>query len=113
MDWTTIITALIGVFVGAGFWEVIKTVVGKKKSPYELFMQMVEEERNFYRMRNEEYERERFDSAEKSAVISQSHKCLHRFSNPEIICPVEVANDARLQNRCTRCEYNHKESAAE
>lgn len=102
-DWQSIITLLIG---AAGFWAVVKAIVDKQKTAYEMLISMIAEEKEFYKMRNAEFETEKRDSAEKSAVIAKSSKCKHRFEDPEIECPVESANEKRLENRCARCEYN-------
>lgn len=106
MDWTKIIIAVVGVFAGAGFWAVIKAKVDKKKTPYEMFMELMQKQTEFYDALNAAYDQEKMDSAEKSAVISQTHKCRHRFKDPDILCPVETANEKRLNDRCARCEYN-------
>ena len=103
MNWTSIIIAVIG---AAGFWAVIKAIVDKQKTAYDMLISMIAEEKEFYKMRNAEFEKEKLDSAEKSHVISKTHKCLHRFKDPDINCPVEEANEERLKNRCNRCEYN-------
>lgn len=107
MDWTTIlVSALGGGTVMTGLLEIVKAVVDKKKSPYDMLVGMLEEQKTFYQERNADYEREKLDSAEKSSVIMQSHFCKHRFSDPETPCPVDVANDARLKQRCDRCAYS-------
>ena len=103
MNWTTIIVAVVG---AAGFWAVIKAIVDKQKTAYDMLISMIQEEKEFYKMRNAEFEQEKHDSAEKSHVIAQTHKCLHRFNDPSIVCPVDDANVERLKNRCSRCEYN-------
>ena len=89
MDWTTIlVSALGGGTVLTGLLEIVKAVVDKKKSPYDMLVGMLEEQKKFYQERNADYERE------------------HRFSDPETPCPVDVANDARLKQRCDRCAYS-------
>ena len=99
MDWTTIITALISVGVGG----VLGKVIDKRKTPYAMVLEMLQEQKKFYEERNAEYQREKLDSAEKSAVIRKSAKCEHKYKDPKIICPVDEADMARLQNRCLRC----------
>lgn len=106
MDWTTIITAVVSLFTGGGLWAWIKAREDKKKTPYDMLMEMMAEQKKFYQEKNEEYEREKLDSAEKSAVLTASNKCKHRFKDPDIPCPVEEANEARLKKRCGRCKYN-------
>ena len=106
MDWTLIITGLRSAVFGGGIWEVVKARESKKKTPYDMLMQMMAEQKKFYEERNAEYEREKLDSAEKSSVIMQSHNCEHRFMNKDIHCPVDEANDKRLKSRCERCGYN-------
>lgn len=71
-----------------------------------MFRDLLAEQKKFYKERNADYEREKLDSAEKSSVIMQSHFCKHKYSDPNIICPVDVANDKRLKERCNRCGYN-------
>lgn len=104
--WVTILTGVLSIMAGGGFWQWIKTREDKQKTPYDMFRELLIEHKKFYEERNADYEREKLDSAEKSSVIMQSHFCKHRFENPDIICPVDVANDARLKNRCGRCGYN-------
>lgn len=110
MNWTEIIIASLGGgTVITGIFEVIKSIVDKRKTPYDMLMEMLEEQRRFYKERNEDYERERLDSAEKSSVIMQSHFCKHKYTDPNIVCPVDEANDKRLKKRCDRCGYNQIE----
>lgn len=104
--WVTIVTGVLSILAGGGFWQWIKTREDKQKTPYDMFRELLTEQKKFYEERNADYEREKLDSAEKSSVIMQSHFCRHRYSDPDIVCPVDVANDARLKNRCTRCGYN-------
>ena len=106
MDWTAVITAVGGIFAGGGIWAVIKARIDKKKTPYDMLMEMMAEQKRFYEERNAEYEREKLDSAEKSAVLTATHKCKHRFKDPSIPCPVDEANEERLKKRCDRCKYN-------
>ena len=114
MDWGAIIVAALGggTFF-TGVFEVIKHAVDKKKTPYDMLMGMLEEQKKFYQERNADYERERLDNAEKSSVIMQSHFCKHKYTDPEIVCPVDKANDERLKRRCDRCGYNQIEVADE
>ena len=106
MDWTNIIIALVGAVFGGGIWSVIKASVDKKKTPYEMFMELMQKQTESYEVQKAELEKEKVDSAEKSAVISKTHNCLHRFKDPDIQCPVEKANDERLEKRCQSCKYN-------
>lgn len=103
---TTILTGIISIVAGAGFWSWIKAKEDKKKTPYDMFMELMNEQKKFYEQRNADYEREKLDSAEKSSVIMQSHFCKHKYTNPDIVCPVDKANDERLKKRCDRCGYN-------
>ena len=103
MNWNAIIIAVVG---ATGFWAVVKAIVDKQRTAYDMLTATITELKELYSKQSEEFKREKKDSAEKSAVISKTHKCLHRFDNPSIVCPVEEANDARLQNRCNTCEYN-------
>ena len=104
MNWTEIIVgALGGGTVFTAIVEVIKAWVDKKKTPYDMFMELMAEQKKFYQERNADYEREKLDSAEKSSVIMQSHFCKHKYTDPNIVCPVDKANDERLKKRCERC----------
>lgn len=105
-DWNGIVIGLIGIFAGGGIWTVLKAREDKKKTPYDMLMEMLAEQKRFYTERNAEFEREKLISAEKSAVIMKTHNCKHRFDNPDIVCPVDEANDARLKNNCARCAFN-------
>ena len=110
--WIELAKIAAGVVTGGGLWAVIKARVDKKKTPYDMFMELLTEQKKFYEQRNADYEREKLDSAEKSSVIMQSHFCKHKYTDPNIVCPVDVANDERLKKRCDRCGYrdpNEKE----
>ena len=106
---SNIITGVTSLLAGGGLWAWIKAREEKKKTPYEMFMELLAEQKKFYEERNADYEREKLDSAEKSAVIMKSHFCKHKYSDPNITCPVDVANDERLQKRCERCGYGKDE----
>lgn len=106
--WLDIIKVIGGVLMGGGLWAWIKAREDKRKTPYDMFRDLLQEQKKFYEERNADYEREKLDSAEKSSVIMQSHFCKHKFSDPDILCPVDVANDERLKKRCDRCGYNTK-----
>lgn len=111
--WLDLAKIAAGILTGGGLWAVIKARVDKKKTPYDMFMELMNEQKRFYEQRNADYEREKLDSAEKSSVIMQSQFCQHKYSNPEIKCPVDAANDTRLKKRCERvgyaCPLDHKE----
>lgn len=110
MNLQEIIIAIVGLFAGGGIWSVIGKKIDKSKSPYEMVLELLENEKRFYNERNAEYEREKLDSAEKSVVIGEASKCPHRFKDPSISCPVEKANQRRLNVRCDRCNiYEEKE----
>ena len=102
---TTVITGVFSCLAGAGFWAWIKAREDKRKTPYDMFRDLLAEQKKFYEERNADYEREKLDSAEKSSVIMQSHFCRHRYDNPDIVCPVDEANDDRLKRRCDRVGY--------
>ena len=102
MDWTTIIVSAISVVIGG----VLGKIIDKRKTPYQMVVEMIQEQKRFYEERNADYEREKLDSAEKSAVIMKSGQCEHRFKDPKIQCPVDKANNERLEKRCERCGYN-------
>ena len=110
---TTIMTGIISLFSGAGFWSWYKAREDKKKTPYDMFMELMNEQKKFYELRNADYEREKLDSAEKSSVIMQSHFCKHKYTDPNIVCPVDVANDERLKKRCERCGYGDDSTACD
>lgn len=103
--WVTIVTGVLAIFAGAGFWAWIKAREDKRKTPYDMFRDLLAEQKKFYEERNADYEREKLDSAEKSAVIMQSQFCEHKYTNPDIHCPVDKANDKRLKDRCERFGY--------
>jgi len=103
--WLDLAKIAAGILTGGGLWAVIKARVDKKKTPYDMFMELLTEQKKFYEQRNADYEREKLDSAEKSSVIMQSHFCKHKYTDPNVVCPVDVANDERLKKRCTRCGY--------
>jgi len=103
--WLDFAKIAAGILTGGGLWAVIKARVDKKKTPYDMFMELLTEQKKFYEQRNADYEREKLDSAEKSSVIMQSHFCKHKYTDPNVVCPVDVANDERLKKRCTRCGY--------
>ena len=110
--WIELAKIAAGVITGGGLWAVIRARIDKKKTPYDMFMELLTEQKKFYEQRNADYEREKLDSAEKSSVIMQSHFCKHKYTDPNVVCPVDVANDERLKKRCTRCCYrdqNEKE----
>jgi len=107
MDWSTIVIALIGAASGGGIWGVVQAKINKKKSPYDMLSEILVEQRKFYAEKNEELKAEKEDSAEKSFVIAQSRLCRAKVENPNIVCPVESANDVRLKSKCNGCE--HKE----
>lgn len=107
--WLDLAKVAAGILTGGGLWAAIKARIDKKKTPYDMFMELLTEQKKFYEQRNADYEREKLDSAEKSSVIMQSHFCKHKYTDPNIVCPVDVANDKRLKGRCSRCGYNQKE----
>lgn len=108
-----VIKVAAGVLTGGGLWAWIKAREDKRKTPYDMFRDLLAEQKKFYEERNADYEREKLDSAEKSSVIMQSHFCKHKYTDPNIVCPVDVANDKRLKERCTRCGYGKNEKEDE
>ena len=113
MDWNSILLGIIGIFAGVGFWAWVKAREDKRKTPYDMLKEMLLEQKKFYEERNADYEREKLDSAEKSAVISKSQFCQHKYNDPSIVCPVDKANVDRLEHKCSRCEYNKENEASE
>ena len=104
--WLDIVKVVAGILTGGGLWAWVKAREDKKKTPYDMFMELMKTQTEFYEARNADYEREKLDSAEKSSVIMQSHFCKHRYKDPDVVCPVDAANDERLKKRCERCDYN-------
>ena len=104
--WIELAKIAAGILTGAGgVFAIVKVRAEKKKTPYDMFMGLLEEMKTFYAQRNADYEREKLDSAEKSSVIMQSHFCRHKYTDPNIVCPVDKANDERLKKRCDRIGY--------
>lgn len=111
--WVTIVTGIFTFLAGGGLWSWIKAKEDKKKTPYDMFMELLNEQKKFYEERNADYQREKLDSAEKSSVIMQSQFCQHKYSDPNVKCPVDAANDVRLKKRCERCEHNKENESDE
>lgn len=111
--WVELAKLAVAFLGGGGLWAWIKAREDKRKTPYDMFRDLLAEQKKFYEERNADYEREKLDSAEKSSVIMQSHFCKHKYTDPNIICPVDVANDKRLKERCTRCGYGKDEKENE
>lgn len=108
--WIDVIKVVAGILTGGGLWAWIKAREDKRKTPYDMLRDLLAEQKRFYEERNTDYEREKLDSAEKSSVIMQSHFCKHKYTDPNIVCPVDVANDERLKKRCKRCGYNKEDN---
>ena len=100
--WLDVLKVVAGILTGGGLWAWIKAREDKRKTPYDMFRDLLEEQKKFYEERNADYEREKLDSAEKSSVIMQSQFCAHKYTNPNVKCPVDAANDDRLKKRCDR-----------
>lgn len=108
--WVELAKLAVAFLGGGGLWAWIKAREDKRKTPYDMLRELLTEQKKFYEERNADYEREKLDSAEKSSVIMQSHFCKHKYKDPNIICPVDVANDNRLKERCARCGYEKNEN---
>lgn len=106
--WVELAKLAVAFLGGGGLWAWIKAREDKRKTPYDMLRDLLTEQKKFYEERNADYEREKLDSAEKSSVIMQSHFCKHKYTDPNIVCPVDVANDRRLKERCNRCGYNEQ-----
>lgn len=102
IDWTLIITSFISVVVGG----VLGKIIDKRKTPYTMLQELLDRQARYLDDRIADFEREKLDGAEKSAVIMKSGQCEHRFKDPNIHCPVDEANNERLEKRCLRCGYN-------
>ena len=100
--WVELAKLAVAFLGGGGLWAWIKAREDKRKTPYDMLRELLTEQKKFYEERNADYEREKLDSAEKSSVIMQSHFCKHKYSDPNIVCPVDMANDERLKKRCER-----------
>ena len=107
--WVELAKLVVAFLGGSGLWAWIKAREDKRKTPYDMLQELLVEQKKFYEERNADYEREKLDSAEKSSVIMQSHFCQYKDQN--IICPVDVANDKRLKERCARCGHRKNEDA--
>ena len=106
MDWTTVlISALGGGGALTGVIEIARAKISKRKSPYDMMCEMLDEQRRFYAEKNAELDREKRDSACKSAVIQQTAYCKHKYKDPTLVCPVDKANEERLRSRCDECDY--------
>ena len=103
--WLDVLKVVAGILTGGGLWAWIKAREDKRKTPYDMFRDLLAEQKKFYEERNADYEREKLDSAEKSSVIMQSQFCAHKYTNPDVKCPVDMANDDRLKKRCDRFGY--------
>lgn len=104
--WIEVAKLVGAVLAGAGFWAWIKAREDKRKTPYDMFRDLLVEQKKFYEQRNADYEMEKLDSAEKSSVIMQSQFCKHKYKDPDLKCPVDTANDERLKKRCERVGYS-------
>jgi len=110
--WVEIAKVAAGVLVGSGgLWAWVKAREDKRKTPYDMLMELLAEQKKYIQEMQEERNREKLDSAEKSAVLMVTHKCKHRFKDLETPCPVDEANEDRLKKRCERCKYNDEENA--
>jgi len=98
--WIDIIKLVAAFVTGGGLWAWIKAREDKRKTPYDMMKELLTEQAKFYEQRNADYEKEKRDSAEKSHVIMQTAFCKHKYTNPDIVCPVDIANNKRLADRC-------------
>lgn len=109
-DLLNLILSVAGtVLGGTGLWAYLKSRAETRKTPYDMLVQMLGEQKKFYEEKNAEAERERQDSVEKSHVIAQASKCKYRFGDASIHCVVEEANDERLKRRCEICKAKSEE----
>lgn len=106
MDWMSIVSTAIGALLGGGgIFGVLIARENKKKTPYDMVVEMLQEQKRFYADRNAEFEKERMESQEKTVVINATHNCQYKYKNPDIKCPVDEANDERLRKQCSGCVY--------
>ena len=103
--WIEIAKLVVAALGGGGLWAWIKAREDKRKTPYDMFRELLTEQKKFYEQRNADYEAEKLDSAEKSSVIMRSQFCKHKYKDPDLKCPVDEANDIRLKKRCERVGY--------
>lgn len=103
--WVELAKLAVAFLGGGGLWAWIKAREDKRKTPYDMFRDLLAEQKKFYEERNADYEREKLDSAEKSSVIMQSHFCKYKYTDQNVVCPIDLANDERLKKRCERIGY--------
>ena len=63
--WLDVLKVVAGILTGGGLWSWITKREDKRKTPYDMFRELLEEQKKFYEERNANYEREKLDSAEK------------------------------------------------
>lgn len=100
MNWPDLIIGLIG---GGGITTVVVALINKKKSPYDLYTEFIQTQREWMERVEADLTKERQDSMEKTYIITQTRLCEAKISNPKVKCPVDEANDARLKNKCRIC----------
>ena len=100
MDWIDLLIGLVG---GGGITTVITSLISKKKSPYDLYTEFIQTQREWMERTSQELEREKVDSAEKSYIIARTRLCEVKRKHPDVECPVDAANDDRLRHKCKEC----------
>lgn len=108
MDWADIINTATGALLGGGgIFGIWLAKEAKKKTPYDMLVEMLQEQKRFYADRNAEYEAERRASQEKSKVINAARKCPYKYKDPNLECPVDKADEERLRSQCESCSYGN------
>ena len=74
---TTILTGIISIVAGAGFWSWIKAKEDKKKTPYDMFMELMNEQKKFYEQRNADY----VDKANDERLKKRCERCGYNDDN--------------------------------
>jgi len=107
VNWTELLIGLIG---GGGITTVVVALINKKKSPYDLYTEFIQTQREWMERVEADLSKERQDSMEKTYIITQTRLCEAKRTNPNMECPVDAANDRRLKDKCRICEKTQSEN---
>lgn len=105
MSWLELVLGLVG---GGGITTIITAAISKKKSPYDLYTEFIQTQREWMERTEAELRMEKADSAEKSYIIARSRLCEVKRTNPDVQCPVDEANDVRLRGKCKVCHEKRR-----